>query len=324
MQDPAEAVRELRRCVLELGMPGVSVAPNLPQPHPNAPDTYPNVRVPKALSHPDFDPIWEEAERLDVAIGIHGAPGCQLAAGTADQLDTFTLVHVFANRSMQQMAIAKLIFDGVMERYPRLRFGFLEAGVGWFPDLIHSFHEHWEKRIENFDPTVEPSIRDILTEFAKEPHPKGDRRLLSKVRQLASILGSKSEGMVDPEELEAFRYEHPNLPRDPYEYVERGQIFLSFEPGDPAVEYLPAAMGDVGRRLSCVAIDYGHWDAELAGCVDAVASRPGIDAEYAARLLSLNALDFYGDRLRQRICEVPPQVEPSSTPEPGGNVSHAL
>ena len=324
LQDPAEAVHELRRCVLELGMPAVSVAPNLPQAHPDAPEAYPNIRVPKALSHPDFDPIWEEAERLDVAIGIHGAPGCQLAAGAADQLDTFTLVHVFANRNMQQMAIAKLIFDGVMERYARLRFGFLEAGVGWFPDLIHSLHEHWEKRIKNFDPTVEPSILDILTEFAREPAPGAGRGMLRKVRQLASILGPKTENMVGPDELEAFRYEHPNLPRDPYEYVERGQIFLSFEPDDPAVEYLPTAMGDVGCRLSCVAIDYGHWDAQLAGCVNAVASRPGIDPEYAMRLLSLNALEFYGDRLRERICHVPFRVDPASAPEPREDGSHAL
>jgi len=301
LQDPVEAVRELRRCVLELGMVGVSVAPNQPQPHPDAPDAFPDIRVPKALSHPDFDPIWQEAERLDVAIGIHGAPGCQLAAGAADQLDTFTLVHVFANRSMQQMAIAKLIFDGVMERYPRLRFGFLEAGVGWFPDLIHSLHEHWEKRIEHFDPSIEPNITEILFEFAKEPAPSGGRGLARKVRQLAGVLGPKSERMVSPDELTAFRYEHPNLPRDPCEYVERGQIFLSFEPGDPAVEYLPIAMGDVGREIPCLAVDYGHWDAELVGCVEAVTGRTGIDADYARRLLSQNALDFYGHRLQQRV-----------------------
>ncbi len=224
------------------------------------------------------------------------------------------------------MAIAKLIFDGVMERFPRLRFGFLEAGVGWFPDLIQSLHEHWEKRIKNFDPSIEPSIREILVEFAKEPVPNGGRGLGRKVRQLASILGPKSEGKseerVSPEQLEAFRYEHPNLPRDPYEYVERGQIFLSFEPGDPAVAYLPIALGDVGRRLSFVAIDYGHWDAELVGCVQAVAGRPGIDPEYAKRLLSQNALEFYGPRLQQRIGVAPPIGSPI-VPDTDGLIRHA-
>ena len=53
----------------------------------------------------------------------------------------FTLVHVFANRSMQQMALARLIFDGAMEAHPGLRFGFLEAGAGWLPDFLHALHE---------------------------------------------------------------------------------------------------------------------------------------------------------------------------------------
>ena len=87
------------------------------------PRSAPSIRVPKPLSHRDFHPLYAECERLDVAIGIHGAPGAQLAGGSSDQLDTFTLVHVFANRSMQQMALAKLIFDGVLEAFPRLRVG---------------------------------------------------------------------------------------------------------------------------------------------------------------------------------------------------------
>ena len=321
LQDPVEAVAELRRCVQELGMAAVSIAPNLPQPHPDAPEAFPNVRVPKALSHPDFHPIYAEAERLNVAIGIHGAPGCQLAAGTADQLDTFTLVHVFANRGMQQTAIAKLIFDGVMERFPRLRLGFLEAGVGWFPDLMHSLHEHWEKRIEHFDPSVEPRVRDILIEFARERRSFRSPRPVRMIRQLAAIFESRFEDRASREELEAFRYEHPGLPRDPYEYVDRGQLYLTFEPDDPGIDYLATAMGDVGRRIACVAMDYGHWDAQLEGCVDAVSSRSGIDAAYAERLLSTNALDFYGERLRQRIREL---GRPASAVEAWTRVSHAL
>jgi len=72
---------------------------------PAAPERFPEIRVPKPLSHADFHPIYAECERLDVAIGLHGAPGVQLAGGSSDQLDTFTLVHAFANRSMQQMAL---------------------------------------------------------------------------------------------------------------------------------------------------------------------------------------------------------------------------
>lgn len=303
LQDPVEAVRELRRCVDELGMAAVCIPPNLPMPHPDAPERFPAIRVPKPLSHADFLPLYAEAERHDVALGVHGAPGMQLAGGSSDQLDSFTLVHVFANRSMQQLALAKLIFDGVLEAFPRLRFGFLEAGAGWLPDLMHNLHEHWQKRVRDFDPTLEPSVGRFLWEFARERGAGGDLRPLRKARALLRIFSPRRGQEASAAELEAFRYEHPKLVRDPWEYLARGQIFLTVEPDDPAPGYLVHALGDAGARVCGMAIDYGHWDATLAGCVALVAERPGLDPELAHRLLCQNSLDFYGPRLVRRIDE---------------------
>jgi len=305
LQDPQEAVAEMRRCVLELGMPSVCIPPNLPMPHPAAPDRFPDIRVPKQLSHPDFHPVFAAAQELGISLGIHGAPGMQLAGGSSDQLDSFTLVHVFANRAMQQMAVSRLIFDGVMEAFPDLKFGFLEAGVGWVPDFFHSLHEHWEKRIAHFDPELEPSPREFLSEFMRERRSGGDLGLFSKGRQLMSALFQRSEGEASASEREDFLYEHPKLTRDPLEYLERGQLFFTVEPDDPSPAWLPQALGESGERVCGLAIDYGHWDATLDDCVGLVANRPGVSPDYAARLLATNALDFYGDRLRQRITTTP-------------------
>jgi predicted TIM-barrel fold metal-dependent hydrolase len=301
LQDPSEAVHELRRCVDELGMAAACIPPNLPAPHPQAADRFPVIRVPKPLSHSDFMPLYAEAQNLDVALGVHGAPGLQLAGGSSDQLDSFTLVHVFANRSMQQMAIARLVFDGVLEAFPRLRFGFLEAGAGWLPDLMHNLHEHWVKRVRDFDPTVEPSTRRFLWEFAREQSASGDLRPMRKARQLMRIFSPAAGERASAAELEAYRFEHPKLTRDPWEYLLRGQMFLTVEPDDPAPSYLCAALGAHGGRVCGVAVDYGHWDATLAGCVGLVADRPGMDPALARRILSGNALDFYGRRLARRI-----------------------
>jgi predicted TIM-barrel fold metal-dependent hydrolase len=299
LQDPGEAVAEMHRCVEGLGMHAVSIAPHLPIPHPEAPDRFPALRAAKQLSHPDFRPIFAAAQELDCAIAIHGAPGAGLACGTADLLDTFTLVHVFANRGLQQMALSKLIFDGVLEEFPGLRFGFLEAGAGWLPDFLYNLREHWQKRVVHFDPSIEPSPREFLLEFARETGVGRDT--LRRTRRLLGTLFRSSEEQVSPAELEAFRYEHPKLVRDPLEYVERGQVFLTIEPDDPAPAWLPAALGECGRRVCGMAVDYGHWDAEIDGCVGQVCQRPGIDPDFAVRLVSTNALDFYGDRLRDRI-----------------------
>jgi predicted TIM-barrel fold metal-dependent hydrolase len=49
----------------------------------------------------------------------------------------------------QMMALLALIEGGVLERHPRLRFGFLESGCGWLPYWLWRLDEeyknlHWE------------------------------------------------------------------------------------------------------------------------------------------------------------------------------------
>ncbi len=300
LRDPEEAVAELRRCVHELGMVAVTTAPHLPVPHPEAPDRFPALRVPKHLSHPDFEPLLAEIERLDVGLALHGAPGVQLASGTADLLDSFTLVHVFANRGLQQMALARLIFDGTLERFPKLRIAFLEAGCGWLPDFLHSLHEHWEKRVEHFDPGIEPSPREFLLELVRERR-SGGAGYLSRARRLMELLFTPSADAAPPDELERFRFEHPRAVRDPVEYLEQGRIFLSAEPGDPSPALLETALGDAGRGAPMLAVDYGHWDAEVAGCVGRTLQEPRFSPSLVDGLLADNALAFYGERLRRRI-----------------------
>jgi predicted TIM-barrel fold metal-dependent hydrolase len=302
LQDVNEAVAEMRRCVERLGMPSVSISPNLPVPHPEAPEAFPAIRAARHLSDPEFVPLFEAAQELDVAVGIHGTPGAYLCGGTADQLDTFALVHLFGHRSQQQMAIAKLVMDGVFERFPKLRLGFLEAGCGWLPDLIHALHEHWEKRVRDFDPShhlprgkfVFEALRDRQTvSLARRA-----RNLLSYAWRARSRPGSNGNGTASHAD---YLYEHRGLARDPREYFARGQIFTTFEPDDPAPIYLKTALGPTGERLAGWSVDYGHWDGVLKDCVKRVITEPRIDPEYAVRLLFTNTVTFYGRRLRERI-----------------------
>ncbi len=300
LQNVPAAIDEMRRCVDQLQMPAVMIAPNLPQPHPDAVDAFPNVRVPKHLSDPSFFPLYEEAERLGVAIGVHGTPGAYLCAGSADQVDTFALSHLFGHRSQQQMALAKLVMDGVLERFPNLRFGFLEAGCGWLPDLIHALHEHWEKRVRDFDPNYRVPMGRFLVELARD---RTAARIgwANKTRNLMQLRRALKAGRERGSEHDDYLYEHRNLTRNPEEYFARGQVFTTFEPDDPAPVYLRAALGPIGETLAGWSVDYGHWDGVLKDCVKRVSENPEIDMPYALRLLSTNTLRFYGPRLQQRI-----------------------
>ncbi len=303
LQDVDAAVAEMHRCVNELGMIGVAVAPNLPIPHPKAPEAFPDIRICKTISHPDFTPLLQAAVDLNVSISIHGGPGSYMVGGISDYTETFVLTHIFVQRNQQQLALARMVFDGAFERFPTLRVGFLEGGCGWLPDLAHAFHEHWEKRIRDFDPKhpYRPSLMEFTKLLIQERGSRSNNiNLISQAKNLFDLMWNAQH---DPTQIEdESLYEHFQIRhRDPLEYFERGQIFTSFESDDPGPAYLPVAMGEVGKRLACFSGDYGHWDGVLRNCVRDAATVTDYDQEHLGLLLSGNALALYGDRLHQSL-----------------------
>lgn len=304
LQDVDAAVAEMHRCINELGMVGVAVAPNLPVPHPAAPEAFPEVRTCKSISHPDFRPILRAAEELGIALGIHGGPGSQMVGGISDHMETFVLNHIFVQRNQQQMALARMVFDGAFEECPNLRVGFLEGACGWIPDLAHSFHEHWEKRVRDFDPKkpYRPSLMEFTKLMIQEKGGRNDLNIVSQAKNLFSLLWNRDR---DPEKIDdASLYEHYDLRhRDPLDYFRRGQVFASFESDDPGPKYLPVGMGEMGRHIACFSGDYGHWDGVLQDCVKDAAALYEDDRDYLGLLLAGNALALYGDRLRNSLAE---------------------
>lgn len=301
LQDVDEAVKEMHRCINELGMIGVAVPPNLPVPHPKAPDAFPEIRTCKAISHPDFRPILQAAVELDIALGVHGSPGTYMVSGLADHVETFVLAHMFVQRNQQQLALARMVFDGAFEQFPTLRMGFLEGGCGWLPDLAHAMHEHWEKRVRDFDP--KNPYRPSLMEFTKlmvQEQGAHNTNIIGQAKNLFDLILAKQQ---DPTQIDdSSLYEHFDLRhRDPLEYFERGQIFVSFESDDPGPVYMPAAMGEVGKHLACFSGDYGHWDGVLRDCVKDAATVTDYDRDHLSLLLGGNSLALYGDQLRHSL-----------------------
>jgi len=122
LQSVPDAVKELRRAVTELGAVGAVLPAN---------DA--DIGTRRALGHPDFWPIYEEAERLGVALATHGAPSMNLGLNSFRHFAmTIALEHPIA----QMIQLTSFVMEGVFDRFKRLRVGFLEAGTGWVPYMI--------------------------------------------------------------------------------------------------------------------------------------------------------------------------------------------
>jgi predicted TIM-barrel fold metal-dependent hydrolase len=89
----------------------------------------------RTLDDPYFFPIYEEAQRLDLPICIHTGAGCPTwtAIFDIDRNTSFPGV-----RLLPLIAFRDLVANKIPERFPTLRFGFVEAGASWVPYLFHT------------------------------------------------------------------------------------------------------------------------------------------------------------------------------------------
>jgi aminocarboxymuconate-semialdehyde decarboxylase len=123
MQDTDLAIQELRRLKNGLNMPGIQIGSNVNDIN---------------LSDPRFFPIFEEAEKLGMAIMIH--PWEMMGEKSMEKYWLPWLVGMPAETAR---AAASLIFGGVFERLPNLRVLFSHAGGSLIPTigrLEHGFN----------------------------------------------------------------------------------------------------------------------------------------------------------------------------------------
>lgn len=83
----------------------------------------------RRASDPYFFPLYAEAERLDLPIAIHQGEGSlvsNVGQSNSGPFASMAIYNVLA--AFNSLAAAR-----VPDRFPRLRFGFIEAGASWVP-----------------------------------------------------------------------------------------------------------------------------------------------------------------------------------------------
>ncbi len=127
LQDPKGAATELDRAVNKLGLRGAEIRSNV-----NGVD----------LDAPELIPFFKEAEALDVPIFIHP----HQVAG-AERMKKYHLVNLIGNPLDTTLAAAHLIFGGVLEKFPNLKFCLAHAG-GYLPYQRGRWEHGYEVRPE--------------------------------------------------------------------------------------------------------------------------------------------------------------------------------
>jgi predicted TIM-barrel fold metal-dependent hydrolase len=93
-----------------------------------------------SYNHPRYEPVWATCEELGMVVHTHSASGPTDYSPGPGLLGIYTTEAVwFAARPMWV-----LIWAGVFERYPKLRFVVAENGAYWVPDILMKMDARWE------------------------------------------------------------------------------------------------------------------------------------------------------------------------------------
>jgi predicted TIM-barrel fold metal-dependent hydrolase len=89
------------------------------------------------FGHPDLDPVWAAAQEANLSVGIHLVghseyTGSQWCRGY-DPGFMFLTMNVIQD---PRMALTTMVYDGVLERFPKLRVATIEAMAGWVGEWL--------------------------------------------------------------------------------------------------------------------------------------------------------------------------------------------
>jgi aminocarboxymuconate-semialdehyde decarboxylase len=144
LQEPELAIRELERCVKQLGLRGVEIGSHVNDWN---------------LDHPALFPVFEVAQELDAAVFVH--PWDMIGK---ERMSKYWLAWLVGMPAETSLAICSLLFGGVFERLPRLRFCFAHGG-GAFPGTIGRIEHGFRVRPDLCAVDNDKSPRSYLGKF---------------------------------------------------------------------------------------------------------------------------------------------------------------
>lgn len=210
----------------------------------------------------DYDPVWAKCVELGIPVGFHsGATGW----GGHSSCSTYVYNHI-GNFATAGEAVCKSLFmGGVTRRFPTMKFGFLEGGVGWACRLYADLIGHWQKRNVQALEAVNPANLDRTLYFDLFRRYGG--RMIEKLDQVGRDplkLGAGA-GVVEyepePESIDEWSHCEIETPEDIRDLFVTN-FYFGCEADDPMNAWaFNDKINPFGARLNAIfSSDISHWD----------------------------------------------------------------
>lgn len=130
----AKALAEVQRCA-DLGFKGLSLPVKPKFGPPDVDDPNYNLK--------EFEPLWDCIEETGLPITFHISTGRD--PRTSRSQGGAVINYAVHSLSPAMEPLANICASGVAERHPNLRFGTIEAGIGWVPWMLEAMDEAYLK-----------------------------------------------------------------------------------------------------------------------------------------------------------------------------------
>ncbi|HLY67639.1 MAG TPA: amidohydrolase family protein [Chloroflexota bacterium] len=105
----------------------------------------------KTLDEAYFYPIYEEAAGLGMPICIHTGAGCPAWTAIFNTETNTSFPHL---RILPLIAFNDLLVNDIPRKFPKLKFGFIEAGSSWVPYLFHTLRRRLRDGGKGYGPKL--------------------------------------------------------------------------------------------------------------------------------------------------------------------------
>ena len=111
---------------------------------------------------PMYDPMWSLLEEVNLPITFHVSTGRDPRASKGNGGAVINYVSHSLSPTIEPMA--NLCGSGVLERFPKIKFALIEAGIGWIPWALEAMDEAYRKH--HF--WVRPKMQGLPSDYFKQ------------------------------------------------------------------------------------------------------------------------------------------------------------
>jgi predicted TIM-barrel fold metal-dependent hydrolase len=261
MYTPQEAIEELEFAVKTLGFKVAMLGSLARRTVPAVAKTNPEASR-YAVWHDtlgldsayDYDPVWAKCQELGIPPTFHSASS---GIGLRASISNFVYNHIGHFGQAGEAVCKALFLGGVTRRFPKLKFAFLEGGVGWACSLYSDLIGHWKKRNPGALEATNPANlnRDMLIDFVKK---YGSSALVNKLDQIEPGVGLLMERPEQLDDFGACGIEKASDIRDLFV----PNFFFGCEADDPVTSWaFKSHVNPYGAKLGAIfGSDIGHFD----------------------------------------------------------------